>query len=155
MDAETQPRSSPYWLVIGCETPGMEVLTIDFSPGTAGIPDGQKVLPVFSSSEDAEGFLELLRKDGFSRGRFCVAPVGGGWRIRETTRGELVSLLCGPCAGVGRVLLDPLPGIDSALMAELVGIDREDFMDRLLGRGRAWFYGRYQIEKGTSQKRRG
>ncbi len=154
MNAKAQVQSSPYWLITGCETHRIEVLTIDF-PGTAKLTDGEKALPVFRSREDAEGFLEFMQKDGSPRGGFSVAAAGGGWRIRETTRGELLSLLCGACAGVGRVLLDPSPGIDAALMAELVGVGREDFMDRLLGRGRAWFYGRYQIEKGTGQKRRG
>lgn len=137
MNSKARLRSSPYWLITGCETPRMEVLTIDF-PGITRFPDGQKALPVFSFREDAEEFLELLPKDKF-QGRFSVTPVGGGWWIRHTTRTELFSLLCGACGSVGRILLDPLPEIDPRLSAELVGVSREGFVDCLLGRGRSWF----------------
>lgn len=138
MNAKARLRSSPYWLITGCETHRIEVLTINL-PGTLTFPEGRQALPVFSSRQDTEGFLELLRKEGFGQGRFSVTPVGGGWRVREITRGELLSLLCGACAGVGGVLLDPLPEMDAALMAELVGVSREGFVDHLLGRGRPWF----------------
>lgn len=134
MNAETQPHSSPYWLITECGAHRVEVLTIE-PPDTTRFPGGQKVLPVFSFREEAEEFLELLRKERFRQGRFSVAAPGGGWRIRETTRGELLSLLRGACASVGRILLDPLPEIDAELVVELVGVSRESFMDSLLGRG--------------------
>lgn len=146
MNAGTRPRSSPYWLTIGYETYGMEVLTIE-SPGTAEFPDGQKALPLFSSREDAEEFLELVRKEELPHARCPVMIAGGRWRIRETTRGELVSLLCGACADVGTVLLDPLPQISVGLAIELVGLSRESFVDRLLGRGRPWFDDRRRSKK--------
>jgi hypothetical protein len=133
-----QTESSLYWLITGCETHRMEVLTINL-PGTSTSGEGQQALPVFSAREDAGEFLEFVRKDGSSQGRFSVAGAVGGWRVREITRGELVSLLCDAGAGVGKILLDPLPEIDAELVAELMGVSREGFMDRLLGRGRSWF----------------
>jgi hypothetical protein len=135
-EREAQTESSTYWLITGCGIHRMEMLTIDL-PGTSG--EGQQALPVFSAREDAGDFLEFVRKDGSSQGRFSVAGAAGDWRVREITRGELVSLLCDAGAGVGKILLDPLPEIDAELVAELMGVSREGFMDRLLGRGRSWF----------------
>jgi hypothetical protein len=57
---------------------------------------------------------------------------GEGWRVRRTAAGELISVLMGPCAGVGRILLDPLPALATAAAADLVGVGREDFLDLLL-----------------------
>ena len=67
----------------------MEVLTIDAS--------GETVLPVFSFREEGEFFLGLEATET-------------DWWPRETTTGELVSLLLGLCARVDEVALDPLPG---------------------------------------------
>jgi hypothetical protein len=143
-----QTRSSLYWLIAGCEIDRMEMLTVNL-PGTSAFGASQQALPVFSSREDAGEFLEFVRRDGTSLGRFSVAGAVGGWRIREIERGELVSMLRGSCAGVRKILLDPLPGIDAKLSAELVGVSREGFMDRLLGRERSWFERRH----GSNPKR--
>jgi hypothetical protein len=94
----------------------MGVLTVDLG-------SGEEALPVFSFGEEAELFLAGL-----------VAP-GEGWRVRRTAAGELISVLMGPCAGVGRVLLDPLPALTTGTAADLVGVDREDFLELLLSRG--------------------
>ena len=59
----------------------------------------EKALPVFSFEEEARMFLELGALDG--------------WRVREPAVGKLTSVLFGPCAGVRRVALDPLPGRDA------------------------------------------
>jgi len=66
----------------------MEVLTID-----AG---GETVLPLFSFQEEGEFYLAHQSASVASR-------------LRETTTGELVSLLLGLCARVDTVALDPLP----------------------------------------------
>ena len=77
----------------------------------------REVLPVFSFEEEAEMFLwlETLEK---------------GWRASETTAGELVSLLYGPCAGVKKVARDPLPDVDGEV-TDLTGWGREDFLQTL------------------------
>jgi hypothetical protein len=77
----------------------------------------EEALPVFSFEDEAKMFFELGTSDG--------------WRVRETAAGELISILYGPCAGVRRVALDPLPGPDAAL-ASLVSMGREAFMESLL-----------------------
>jgi hypothetical protein len=82
---------------------GLEVFTI-----------GSNVLPVFSFREEAEMFLGL-------------GQTANGWRVRETTCGELVSVLHGPCREVEHVSLDPVPGI-----VELVSLSRKAFVRTLL-----------------------
>jgi hypothetical protein len=101
----THPRR--FWLIARHRTGGLEVLRITLA-------SGEEALPVFGFEEGAGMFLAV------------VAP-SQDWRARVTTAGELVSVLFGPCAGVGRVVLDPLPGQDAAL-AGLAG----------MGRGPSW-----------------
>ena len=91
----------------------MGVLTLD--PGGAG-----ETLPIFSFEEEAGAFLQF-------------AEMGTGWRTRMTTAGELISLLYGPCAGVERVALDPLPVFDGETMMDLVSLLRERFVRILVG----------------------
>jgi hypothetical protein len=80
-----------YWLIENAQAgrPGELTLRIDAS---------REALPVFSYPEEAEMFLRL----------------GGleerGWRIAESTAGELVSRLPGyRRAGIDLIALDPLP----------------------------------------------
>ena len=81
--------------------------------------DGEQALPVFSDEGEAEMFVWL----------------GGafehGWQVRDTSTGELVSILYGPCAGVGRVALDPSPGM-TAETIRLVSLSRERFLSWIL-----------------------
>jgi hypothetical protein len=109
-------HSRQFWLIARYRTGGMEVLrTI--------LASGREALPVFSFEDEARMFLDL------------GAP-GGGWRARETTAGELTSVLCGLCANVDRVVLDPvpLPGRLSEGVNELLSMEREAFMGSLLNR---------------------
>jgi hypothetical protein len=76
---------------------------------------GEQALPVFSGEGEAEMFVWL-------EGAF-----EDGWRVRETSAGELVSILYGPCAGVGRVALDPSPGMEAESI-RLVSVGRERFV---------------------------
>jgi hypothetical protein len=82
-----------------------------------------KVLPVFSFEEEAEMFLHL---GGYA---------DSGWRVRESSAGELVSVLCGPCADVEGVALDPLPEMLEDGTIELVEVGRRRFVEHLLERG--------------------
>ena len=99
--------SPTFWLVVRHEKRQMKVLTVDYS--------GEQALPVFSGQGEAEMFVWL----------------GGAfeddWRVRETSSGELVSILFGPCAGVGRVALDPSPET-TAETIRLVSVSRERFV---------------------------
>ncbi len=84
-------------------------------------PDDE-ALPVFSFEEEAEMFLRL-------------EALEEGWWTRETTAGELISLLYGPCAGVRRIALDPLPAVcGGEAMLDLVSLERKDFAQTLTRR---------------------
>jgi hypothetical protein len=105
--------SKPFWLIARYRSGGMEVLkTI--------VASGREALPVFSFEDEARMFLEL--------------GASGGWRVRETTAGELTSVLCGPCAKVDRVVLDPvpLPGPRIEGLNGLLSMEREAFIRSLL-----------------------
>jgi hypothetical protein len=108
----TYPR--PFWLIARHRSGGMEVLR-------TVLASGQEALPVFSFEDEARMFLEL-------------GMPGGGWRARVTSAGELVSVLCGPCANVDRVVLDPvpLPGPITEGLHVLLSMEREIFIRSLL-----------------------
>ncbi len=110
-----QPGSS-YWLLVRNENGGLEALVTDLA-------GGEEALLVFSHEEEAEMFLRL------GHAGFDV------WQARESTSGELISVLYGPCAGVERVALDPLPEMLTARTVELVSLSRERFLEFVLSRG--------------------
>lgn len=122
-DAEAIPtRPAPgrrpgttWWLVAKDEQLLAEVLTVDCGGGRA--------LPIFSGEGEAEMFVWL-------GGAF-----EDGWRIRETSTGELVSILCGPCESVRSIALDPSPGMKVEMIG-LVIVARKRFLDRIVAPGR-------------------
>jgi hypothetical protein len=90
-----------------------ELLTVDLD-GTG------QALPIFSFEEEAEMFLWLQTTEDERE-------------VRETTPEQLVSILYGPCANVGRVMLDPLPEIGARMQNSLLGMDRNDFVESVMG----------------------
>ena len=108
-----QTVTQRYWVIAKDGFGQLEVLTVDL--------DGAgEALPVFSFEEEAEMFLWLQTTDD-------------GHEVRETTPGQLVSILYGPCAHVGRVMLDPLPEIGARVQISLLGMDRNDFVESVMG----------------------
>ena|SRR3712207_3040228 len=101
-----------FWLIATRTHGGTEVLT--FAAG------GETVLPIFSFQEEVELFLRLQAK-------------GADWWPRETTPGELASLLLGLRARVDKVALDPLPGLGERTILGLVSTGRRHFVRYLLG----------------------
>ena len=91
----------------------LDLLTVDLD-GTG------EALAVFSFEEEAEMFLWLKRTED-------------GQEVRETTPGQLVSILYGPCADLGRVVLDPLPEIGASMQIRLLSMDRRDFVESVMG----------------------
>ena len=71
-------------------------------------------MPVFGTAGAARGFL---RRAG-----------PGGWRVRESTAGELVSLLSGCLPRVDRVALDPAAGD-----AQPCSASKKEFVAALVG----------------------
>ena len=106
-----------FWLIVTRAHGSMEVLTID-----AG---GETVLPVFTFREEVELFLRLQAN-------------GADWWPRETTTGELASLLLGLCARVDKVALDPLPSLGERETIGLVSTGRRRFMRYLMGEDTAY-----------------
>jgi hypothetical protein len=79
-----------------------------------------EALPIFSFEEEAEMFIWLQTTED-------------GREVRGITPGQLVSILYGPCADVGRVMLDPLPEIGARMQISLLGMDRHDFVESVMG----------------------
>ena len=105
-----------YWVLAKDVKDGFgrpDLLTVDLD-GTG------QALPVFSFEEEAEMFLWLQTTED-------------GREVRETTPGQLVSILYGPCVDVGRVILDPLPEIGACMQISLLGMDRNDFVESVMG----------------------
>ena len=107
-------RRRPLWIIVSYQNSRMDALTLD--------PDSDGgYLAVFSFKEEADAFLSLL-EDCRKR----------DWRSRQTSTGELVSILLGPCVGVRMVALDPLPLLFSRVMLRFVSVNRERFVQDLL-----------------------
>jgi hypothetical protein len=105
----------PLWIIQSYQNSRMDVFTID--------PDSDGgFLAVFSFKEEIEAFLTLL-EDGQK----------SDWQSRQTSTGELVSILLGPCVGVRRVALDPLPLSCCRVALPLVSVDKERFVQELMG----------------------
>jgi hypothetical protein len=108
----------PHWLIAKHGVSGMDVLTVDLG-GSA------EALAVFRFEEETRMFLD-----------FRPGASGEGWRTRQTSPGELASVLYGPCADAKRVALDPLPEmVDKDKSIGLLAMDRDDFLKVLLGEG--------------------
>jgi hypothetical protein len=108
------PAPGSFWLIAKVEAGRVRVLTTDLARG-------ETALPVFGFEDEARMFRRL-------------AVPYDGWRVRETTVGELVSLLLGLCSGVSRVLLDPLPALTGRLPVNPFGMRRQPFVEFLLRR---------------------
>lgn len=104
-----------YWLIAKHTTNRMDVFT-------TYLCGDNKALVVFRFQEEAEMFLDLR-----------LAASKDGWRVRQTSAGELVSILYGPCADTQEVVLDPVPEIGGEALVDLLSISRNDFLRRLLG----------------------
>jgi hypothetical protein len=111
---EETRRRPRWWLIAKHENRQVEFLTM------AHDEDDEEILPVFGYEEEAEMFLHL--------GRY-----GDSWSARESSNGEIVSVLCGPCSSAGSVVLDPLPEMMDDEMLALVRLGRRRFLGWLLG----------------------
>jgi hypothetical protein len=107
------PTPTTRWMIARAGEGRLEPLCVR-AAGTS------RVLPVFSFEEEAEMFLHL---GGY---------VDSGWRARESSAGELVSVLCGPCIDVEGVALDPLPEMLEDGTIGLVEVGRRRFVGQLL-----------------------
>jgi hypothetical protein len=108
--------ANPYhWLITKHLTSRMDIFTTRLSG------DG-KALAVFSFEEEAQMFLDLR-----------LAGSKDEWKVRQTSVGELVSVLYGPCSDTKKVVLDPVPKVGKEEITELLIMHRHDFLRFLLG----------------------
>jgi hypothetical protein len=112
--ADGAPKRA-HWLIAKHDIRRVDVLTIDLGG------DGE-ALAVFSFQEEAQMFLDFL-----------PAVSGEGWRVRQTSVGELVSVLYGPCSDTKKVALDPVPEVGRKELVGLLSMHRSDFLRFLLG----------------------
>ena len=92
-------------------------------PLTVFLSDGKEAMALFSGEEEARMFCH-----------FCEEGVSA--KIRQTTTGEVLSLLYCPWCAAKHVALDPYPEIlDSRLLLGVLTLDREDFALRFAGLG--------------------
>lgn len=110
--AKSRAPRRPLWLIANHDNGRMGVFTLG--------SDDKETLPVFSFAAEAEAFLRLGETET-------------GWWARETTVGELISLLHGPYASVKRVALDPLPIVDGEMVFEFASWGRRDFLQDFVG----------------------
>lgn len=102
-----------WYLISRCENNRMDVLTV--------FPrDDEEMVPVFGTQRMAADFL---RDGGF----------GPGWRVRESTAGELISLLLSLLSDVNSVALDP-PDLASMESAPVNRATKREFVAVLMGR---------------------
>ncbi len=104
-----------HWLITKHITSRMDVFTTHLC-------GDRKALAVFSFEEEAQMFLDL-----------CLAVSQDEWRVRQTSVGELVSVLYGPCSDTKKVVLDPVPEIRREKITELLSMNRKDYLRFLLG----------------------
>ena len=105
----------PQWLITKDITSRMEVFTTNLC-------GDRKALVVFSFEEEAQMFFDL-----------CLAASKGGWKVRQTSVGELVSVLYGPCSDTKKVVMDPVPEVGTEKLVDLLSMPRNDFLRFLLG----------------------
>ena len=104
-----QKRPSAYWLLVQ-EIPGKPVWVVF----TTEFDGGGKTLPVFTSGHSARVFLQSLG--------------GEHLKIRQSSGGELLSLLYGLLSGVEHVVVDPPAWMTDHLEA----IGRNSFAELLI-----------------------
>jgi hypothetical protein len=110
-----RPRTS-YWIIADADHSQLRALTLDLS-------FGKQALATFSFQEEAELFLLLDH-------------INESWQLRESSAGEVISLLMGPHVDVGHVALDPAPEMLAQKTGGLVSLKRERFLELILDRGR-------------------
>jgi len=112
--SEGTRRRPRWWLITKTENGRIEFLT------TFRDEDGGEALPIFGYEEEAEMFLHL---SGYA----------DGWSVRESSTGEIISVLCGPCSGAESVALDPPPEMVADGTLSLVSLKRKRFLEWVFG----------------------
>src|SRR3712207_5531082 len=99
-----------YWLITKHATSNIDVLTVR-------VEGSGEALAIFSFEEEARMFLD-----------FRLAASEEGWCVRQTSVGEVVSVLYGPCSTAKKLVLDPVPKVGGKEMVGLLNMHRNDFL---------------------------
>jgi hypothetical protein len=89
-------------------------------PFTVSCPQGREAIALFSGEEEARMFCHFSKQ-------------GAKGSIRETTAGEVLSLLYGPWSVAGHVALDPFPEVLGSTLLGLLMLSRERFARSFAG----------------------
>jgi hypothetical protein len=116
------PRVDTFWVVL-LEESGLPLL-----PLRVGLPCGREALALFSGEDEARMFCSLREEEADPH-------------LRETSVGEVISLLYCPLTAARHVALDPLPGILGSRLLGLITLDRERFARSFAGIGTQGFFG--------------
>jgi hypothetical protein len=109
-------RVGTFWIVLEGSGPPL--------PLEVALPCGREALALFSGEDEAE--------------MFCSLREGADPHLRETSVGEIISLLYCPLTAARHVALDPLPGILGSRLLGLITLDRERFARSFAGIGTPW-----------------
>jgi len=116
-------RGVTFWVVLCGSGPPL--------PLRLALPDGREALALFSGEDEARMFCSLREE-----------AAEADPHLRETSVGEVISLLYYPLTAARHVVLDPLPGIlGSRLLLGLITLDRERFARSFGGIGTQGFFG--------------
>jgi hypothetical protein len=114
-------RVDTFWVVLSGSGPLL--------PLVVDLPDGREALALFSGEEEARMFCSL-REEGQADSH-----------LRETSVGEVISLLYCRLTAAKHVALDPLPEILGSRLLGLVTLERERFARSFAGIGTQGFLG--------------
>jgi len=99
-----------FWVVLEGDARG--------NPLKVSLPDGKEAIALFSGEEEARMFCHFRQEEGASA------------NIRQTTAGEVLSLMYCPWCAAKQVALDPFTEILGERLLGLLTLDREDFARR-------------------------
>jgi hypothetical protein len=112
---ETRTARRSCWLITKRITSKTDIFTTHLCGDS-------KAFVVFSFQEEAEMFLDLQ-----------LSASKDGWKVRQTSVEELVSIIYGSCSDTKKVVLDPVPEIRGEALADPLSMPRDDFLRFLLG----------------------
>jgi hypothetical protein len=108
-------RVHAFWMVLEGSPQALPLMVF--------LSDGQEAMALFSGEEEARMFCH-----------FCEE--GASTNVRQTTTGEVISLLYCPWCAAKHVTLDPFPEIlGSGRLLGLLTLSREDFARHFAGLG--------------------
>ena len=95
------------------------------APLTVLLPEGKEAMALFSGEEEAKMFCHFRQE----------AEGASANTVRQTTAGEVISLLYCPWCATKHVALDPFPEILANRLLGLLTLDRAGFARRFAGLG--------------------